>query len=105
VSDSEYCDVFVSNQGTGILFEPVVDKGTSSQEHLDDVQSDINKVCSLYAEAEKRLKEYGIILTNQYYNPVVAVSDSTSKNAGKRKAAKPKKRRKRKLIEKELGDE
>ena len=63
------CDVFVGNDGSGIMFEPVGESKDGSIERRRQIESSANSICSLYATIEKKAAERGIILHRVYMDP------------------------------------
>lgn len=63
------CDVFVGNDGTGIMFEPVGESREGSVEKRRQIESSANSICSLYGELEERAAERGVILKRVYLAP------------------------------------
>lgn len=64
------CDVFVGNDGNGIMFEPVGDSKGGSLERQRQIENSANSICSLYATLEERAAEKGVILKRVYAEPV-----------------------------------
>lgn len=64
------CDVFIGNDGSGIMFEPVGESKGSSLEQQRQIEISANSVCSLYAKLEERAAEKGVILRRVYAEPV-----------------------------------
>lgn len=63
------CEVFVGNDGTGIMFEPVGESKEGSLEKLRQIENSANSICSLYSIIEKRAAEKGVILKRVYLEP------------------------------------
>lgn len=83
------CDVFVGNDGSGIMFEPVGESKGGSLERQRQIESSANSICSLYATLEERAAEKGVILKRVYIEPVqigemCVQSDISERSAGKR---------------------
>lgn len=70
VENNPLCDVFVGNDGSGIMFEPVGQSRGGSLEKKRQMEASIGHVCSLYAELEQQAAEMGVILTRVYLDPV-----------------------------------
>lgn len=84
------CDVFVGNDSSGIMFEPIGDSRGGSLEHKRRVESSANHVCSLYDVLEKRAAEKGVILKRVYSDParideMCMQSDITERKASKKR--------------------
>lgn len=60
------CDVFVGNDGSGIMFEPVGESREGSLERQRKIESSANSICSLYSVLEERAAEKGVILKRVY---------------------------------------
>lgn len=83
------CDVFIGNDGNGIMFEPVGDSKGGSLERQRQIESSANSICSLYATLEERAAEKGVILERVYAEPVhidemCVQSDISERNSRKR---------------------
>lgn len=83
------CDVFVGNDGSGIMFEPVGASKGGSLEQQRQIESSANSICSLYATLEDRAAEMGVILKRVYAEPahideMCVQSDISERNARKR---------------------
>ena len=83
------CDVFIGNDGSGIMFEPVGESKGGSLEHQRQVESSANSICSLYAILEERAAEKGVILKRVYAEPahideMCIQSDISERNVKKR---------------------
>ncbi len=63
------CDVFIGNDGSGIMFEPVGESKGGSLEKQRQIESSANSICSLYATLEERVAEKGVILNRVYIEP------------------------------------
>ena len=63
------CDVFVGNDGSGIMFEPIGRSRGGSLEKKRQIEASANHVCSLYAELEQQAAEMGVILSRVYLDP------------------------------------
>lgn len=89
VDGHEICDVFVGSDGSGIMFEPIVentDKNTSTA----NIENDISHVCSLYKELEDRAFERGIVLNRVYLEPLTAQECCTEEKVSAQKKKKRK---------------
>lgn len=89
VEGHEVCDVFVGNDGSGIMFEPIVetaDRNIASSK----VESDIGHICSLYKELEDRAFERGIVLNRVYLESITAQECCTEENMRAQKKKKKK---------------
>ena len=64
------CDVFIGNDGSGIMFEPVGESKGVSLERRRQIEDSANAVCSLYDKLEERAAEKGVILKRVYADPV-----------------------------------
>lgn len=62
VDGQPLCDVFVGNDGHGMLFEPIGSSKNSSLETKRQIENSANTVCSMYSEIEKMAAEKGVIL-------------------------------------------
>lgn len=83
------CDVFIGNDGSGIMFEPVGESKGGSLERQRQIESSANSICSLYATLEERAAEKGVILKRVYIEPVhidemCVQSDISERSARKR---------------------
>lgn len=65
-----FCDVFIGNDGSGIMFEPVGKSKGGSLERHRQIEDSANGVCSLYDKLEERAAEKGVILKRVYAEPV-----------------------------------
>lgn len=63
------CDVFIGNDGSGIMFEPVGDSKEGSLEKRRQIESSANTICSLYGKLEEKAAERGVILKRVYIEP------------------------------------
>jgi len=66
------CDVFIGNDGNGIMFEPI---GVSQNNSLDkdrQMENSANKICALYEELEEKVAEKGVFFRKIYIEPVNA---------------------------------
>ena len=63
------CDVFVGNDGSGIMFEPVGESKGGSIEKQRKIENSANSICSLYEILEERAAEKGVILNKVYIEP------------------------------------
>ncbi len=86
------CDVFVSNDTSGIMFEPIGESRGGSLEHKRRVESSANHVCAMYDMLEKRAAEKGVILKRVYADPARIDEMCIQSDISERKASK--KRRK-----------
>ena len=83
------CDVFIGNDGSGIMFEPVGDSKDGSLERRRLIESSANSICSLYGQLEEKAAERGVILNRVYIEParidqMCVQSDISEKNARKK---------------------
>lgn len=62
-------DVFVGNDGSGIMFEPIGQSRGGSLEKKRQIEASANHVCSLYTELEQQAAEMGVILSRVYLDP------------------------------------
>ncbi len=74
VEGQPLCDVFVAQDGSGIMFETVGTSRDGSLEGRRRLESSANKVCSLYEVIEQRAAEKGVILQRIYMDPAKADS-------------------------------
>ena len=65
------CDVFIGNDGRGIMFEPVGEERGGSLNRQRQIESSANSICSLYATLEDRAAEKGVILKRVYLEPAL----------------------------------
>ncbi len=65
------CDVFIGNDGSGIMFEPIGESKGGSLERQRQIESSANSICSLYATLEERAAEKGVILKRVYLEPAI----------------------------------
>lgn len=82
------CDVFVGNDGSGIMFEPIGESKDCSLERQRQIESSANSICSLYSVLEERAAEEGVILKRIYLEPshieeMCVQSDISGKNERK----------------------
>ena len=63
------CDVFVGNDGSGIMFEPVGESKEGSLEKRRQIENSANSICSLYGKLEEKAAEKGVILKRVYIEP------------------------------------
>ena len=63
------CDVFIGNDGSGIMFEPVGESKEGSLEKRRQIESSANSICSLYGKLEEKAAEKGVILKRVYIEP------------------------------------
>lgn len=90
VDGNPLCDVFVGDDGMGIMFEPVGESKEGSLEKQRQVEQSANKICSMYAELEEKVAEKGVILRRIYarqsqINTMHVQSDVSERRAGKRR--------------------
>lgn len=71
VDGHEVCDVFVGSDGSGIMFEPIVETSNNNVSTVN-IETDIGHVCSLYKKLEDRAFERGIVLNRVYLEPLTA---------------------------------
>ena len=72
VDGAAQCDVFVGNDGRGIMFEPVGDPADGSLEAKHRVEKSAGKICAMYAKIEEYAAEKGVILRRVYADPANA---------------------------------
>lgn len=86
------CDVFIGNDGSGIMFEPVGESRDGSFEKRRQIESSANSICSLYATLEKRVAEKGVILNRVYIEPAhigeMCVQSDISEGSARKKQRK-----------------
>lgn len=70
INRHEICDIFVGNDGSGIMFEPIVEANTKRTIEQRKIESDIGYVCSLYKELEDKAFEAGVILNRVYLETI-----------------------------------
>ena len=79
------CDVFIGNDGSGIMFEPV-------GERQRQIESSANSICSLYATLEERAAEKGVILKRVYAEPAhideMCIQSDISERSARKKQRK-----------------
>ena len=83
------CDVFVGNDGSGIMFEPVGESKGGSLDRQRQIESSANSICSLYSVLEERAAMKGVILKRVYIEPshigeMYVRSDVTERSARKK---------------------
>lgn len=69
IDGNPLCDVFVGNDGSGIMFEPVGESKEGSLEKQRQIEDSANKVCSMYDALEEKVAEKGVILRRIYAEP------------------------------------
>lgn len=62
------CDVFVADDGSGIMFEPVGSAREVDATRKQQMEQSVKHVCSLYEEIEQRAAEQGVILKRVYHD-------------------------------------
>ena len=86
------CDVFIGNDGSGIMFEPVGNSREGSLEKRRQIESSANSICSLYGKLEEKAAEKGVILKRVYIEPAyidqMCVQSDISERRGKKKHRK-----------------
>lgn len=82
------CDVFVGNDGSGIMFEPVGESKGGSLERQRQIESSANSICSLYATIEERAAGKGVILNRVYIEPARVGEMCVQSDISERSAAK-----------------
>lgn len=99
VDGHSLCEVFVGNDGSGIMFEPIGERKSSSLDKKRQIENSANSICALYKELEERAAERGVILNRVYLDPVnvdkMCTQDDISErrsSSRKRKTAKPRQR-------------
>lgn len=63
------CDVFIGNDGSGIMFEPIGESKDGSLEKRRKIESSANSICSLYGKLEEKAAERGVMLKRVYIEP------------------------------------
>lgn len=90
VDGQPLCDVFVGVDGSGIMFEPVVDSRSGSIEKQRRIENSVNSICAKYAKVEELAAKRGIILKRVYMEPAsletVCLRESLSESETKKKA-------------------
>ena len=86
------CDVFIGNDGSGIMFEPIGESKGGSLEKRRQIESSANSMCSLYEKIEEKAAEKGVILKRVYLEPVninsMCVQNDISERTEKKKQRK-----------------
>ena len=82
------CDVFVSKDESGIMFEPVGQSKEGSLEKRRQVEGSANSICSLYSVIEERAAEKGIILRRIVADPARIDQMFVQSDVSERKASK-----------------
>ena len=86
------CDVFIGNDGSGIMFEPVGESKDGSLQNQRQIENSANSICSLYAVLEERAAEEGVILKRVYMEPThieeMYIQSDVSERSAKRKQRK-----------------
>lgn len=72
VDGTPICDVFMAVENSGIMFEPVAEVRPSTLDKKRQVESSVERICTLYDEIERRAAEKGVILTRVYRDPANA---------------------------------
>ena len=95
------CDVFIGNDGSGIMFEPVGESKGGSLERQRQIESSANSICSLYATLEERAAEKGVILKRVYIEPAhfgeMCVQSDISERSARKKQSNASKQKQRAL--------
>ncbi len=63
------CDVFIGNDGSGIMFEPVGESKEGSLDKKRQIENSANSICSMYAVLEEKAAEKGVIMRRVYIEP------------------------------------
>lgn len=84
------CDIFIGNDGSGIMFEPIGETKECSLEKRRRIESSANSICSLYGVLEEKAAERGVILKRVYTEPtqfdsMCAQSDISERGSSKKK--------------------
>lgn len=86
------CDVFIGNDGSGIMFEPIGESKDVSLDKKRQVESSANAICSMYSVLEERAAEKGVILQRVYIEPAkvenMCVQSDISERSAKKKQRK-----------------
>lgn len=86
------CDVFIGNDGSGIMFEPVGESKEGSLEKRRQIESSANSICSLYGKLEEKAAEKGVILKRVYIEPAhierMCVQSDISERSARKKQRK-----------------
>lgn len=86
------CDVFIGNDGSGIMFEPIGESKGGSLERQRQIENSANSICSLYATLEERAAEKGVILKRVYAEPAhineMCVQSDISERSDRKKQRK-----------------
>lgn len=83
------CDVFIGNDGSGIMFQPVGESKDGSLEKRRQIENSANSICSLYDKLEEKAAERGVILKRVFMAPadiesMFVQSDISERGARKR---------------------
>lgn len=86
------CDVFIGNDGSGIMFEPVGETKKCSLERKRQIENSANSICSLYSTLEERAAEQGVILNRVYAEPAhideMCVQEDVAESTARKKQRK-----------------
>ncbi len=86
------CDIFIGNDGSGIMFEPVGESKEGSLEKRRQIESSANSICSLYGKLEEKAAERGVILKRVYIEPThiaqMCVQSDISERSARKKQIK-----------------
>lgn len=86
------CDVFIGNDGNGIMFEPIGESKEGSLEKCRQIESSANSICSLYGKLEEKAAEKGVILKRVYIEPAhidkMCVQSDISERSARKKQRK-----------------
>lgn len=82
------CDVFIGNDGSGIMFEPIGESKDVSLEKRRQIESSANSICSLYAKLEEKAAERGVVLKRVYIEPAHIESMCVQTDISERTARK-----------------
>ena len=100
------CDVFMGNDGSGIMFEPVAETTDGSLDQKRRLEYSANHVCSLYATLEERAAERGVILKRVYLESARAETMCSSRQISEQKKSGSQRRARRgKQKERAMGQE
>ncbi|MBE5838433.1 hypothetical protein [Butyrivibrio sp.] len=86
------CDVFVGNDGRGIMFEPIGASKPASLEKKRQIENSASSVCALYKELEERAAEKGVILSRVYMDPANADEMCVQDDISERRAVTQKRK-------------
>ncbi len=92
VDGHPFCDVFVGNDGSGIMFEPIGESREGSVDKRRQIEHSANSICRMYAVLEEKAAEKGVILNRVYAAPARIDQMSVQTDVSERSAAKRQKK-------------